>query len=322
MKTLRKLLPWLISIALLLYVASSQDVSGVAEQLGKAQVLRFVVLLLIWSAVTMLLEALFFYVALLWIEGVGSWWLMFRARAASYVLTTVSTVMGYGGMAVFAKKRLGVPYRRGGVLMLNEALHEVGSMGLLALVAGLWVDSLGESTQMFQAQLDGVVLFGAGTFGFYVLCILASRIGKRLPIKKTALALFEEISLPQYGFFLSLKVVQNILHGVWIALALPCFGIEPPALVSMAFTQVVHLVHSLPVSAFGVGVDQLTVPTLFGPWEPAGSAGLLLAFSVVYTFSMIFSRGVLGLPFVSGVIEDMRILPTTQTPGSTRRGAA
>ncbi len=45
---------------------------------------------------------------------------------------------------------------------------------------------------------------------------------------------------------------------------------------------------------FGVGVDQVTFPTLFAPWDPSGGESVL-AFSIVYTFALVLGRGLLGL---------------------------
>ena len=73
---------------------------------------------------------------------------------------------------------------------------------------------------------------------------------------------------------------------------------------AVGFTQVVLLVRGLPVTAFGIGADQVSIPAMFGPWdEPTGQ---VLAFSVAYTFALFAGRAVLCLPFVGQVLSEVR----------------
>ena len=97
--------------------------------------------------------------------------------------------------------------------------------------------------------------------------------------------------------------------ALWIALSLPLFGIAPPLAASVALSQIAHLAHALPIAAFGIGVDQLTFPALFGAWEPASQPGSALAFSVAFTAAMIVSRGALGLVLLPGVLARLRERP-------------
>ena len=53
-----------------------------------------------------------------------------------------------------------------------------------------------------------------------------------------------------------------------------------------------------------IGVDQIAVTKLFHAWEPAGTE-LLLACSGVFTFTLIFGRAMLGIPFLKSVYEDL-----------------
>jgi len=75
--------------------------------------------------------------------------------------------------------------------------------------------------------------------------------------------------------------------------------------VSLSFMQVIHLTRALPVSAFGIGVDQIAITFLFQAWEPDGKEGHLLAASMVFTFTLIAGRALLGVPFVKGVYDDL-----------------
>ena len=300
-------LPWIGSILLVAGLLSTQDLAAVGEALATATYGQFCASLLIWASLNWLLDVLFLHHSVHWLTGVNRPWEMLRLRAASYLLTAVSTAVGYGGVVAYLRRRFDVPVGRGTALMLNEALHEVGTIGALAACSVLL---LGDDLEQGYA----VFCFGTACVGFYAFCVVLSRVGPRLGIPKTPLSLFEEIGGRQYTAFFAIKLVQNIVQGVWVTFALSCFGVDVPVVASIAFTQVIHLVRSLPVAAFGIGVDQLTFPALYAAWEPE-SGGVLLAFSMVFTCSMLVGRAVLGVPFVQTVLTALRRPSPTPTAG-------
>ena len=297
-RTFTRCLPWVGSILLVAALLSTQDLGAVGEALRAANYKPFCASLLIWAILNCLLDALFLHFSVHWLTGVNRPWELLRLRAASYLLTALSTAVGYGGVVAYLKRRFDVPLGRGTALMLNEALHEVGTVGALAAWGVLLL--AGDLAQGYA-----IFCFGAACVAFYACCVLLSRVGPRLGLPKTPLSLFEEISGRQYTAFFFIKLVQNIVHGVWVTFALSCFGVDVPVVASIAITQVIHLARSLPVAAFGIGVDQLTFPALYAAWEPEGGS-VLLAFSMVFTCSMLVGRSVLGVPFVQTVLTALR----------------
>jgi hypothetical protein len=317
-KNFTRWLPWAGSILLVAGLLSTQDLGAVGEALDTAAYGQFCASLLIWASLNWLMDVLFLHCSVYWLTGVNRPWEMLRLRAASYLLTAVSTAVGYGGVVAYLKRRFDVPVGRGTALMLNEALHEVGTIGALAALS-VWL--LGSDLEQEYA----IFCFGAACVGFYAFCVVLSRVGPKLGFPKTPLSLFEEIGGRQYTAFFAIKLVQNIVQGVWVTFALSCFGVDVPVVASIAFTQVIHLTRSLPVAAFGIGVDQLTFPTLYAAWEPEGG-GVLLAFSMVFTCSMLVGRAVLGVPFAQTVLAALRQpRPTTgkrdHSPPRPRRTA-
>ena len=307
-RILRELLPWAVSAGIVWFVIAGQDLKGVAAAAGKANLMPFLWLTAAWVVVNLLLEGVFCHYGLVWGCGVCRFAEVLRARAAAYILTMLSSVLGYGGIVVYARRRFGVPMRRGAMLMATEALHEVGSMGILALGMTLWLMKTGQVHATAIVQLNGVLVFGSACVVLYVAVVGASRFFPRLGSSEST-SLLHDFTLTHYAAFLGIKIVQNLIHGLWIVLALRCFGVSPPAIVSIAFTQVVHLVHGLPVAAFGIGVDQLMVPSLFSPWSPDDGGASLLAFSVAYTFAMVIGRASIGLLVVRRVVAEIKAPP-------------
>jgi len=293
----------LISFLVLFWVLRSNDTTIVLESLAGASYAPFVALALIWGVATLYLEATYFHLSFRWIEGVDNFRQMFRIRAASYVLAIVNPSLGYGGLVAYVRRCFGVKIVRGTVIMLNEALHELGAIGLLAALGALWITSTNPSPPEIIVDVS---TFGWGCLGAYLCCVGISRVGERLRLPRSPLALFEEIPLRHYLVYFALKVAQNLVHGLWVVLAMGCFGLEVPLITGIALAQVVRLVRTLPVAAFGIGVDQLVIPLLFAPWVGDAGAGALLAFSLAYTASIGLVRALVGVPFISRVLDDCR----------------
>lgn len=256
----RRVLPWAGSAVLLAFVGSRQDLSGLLDALRSAHYVPFLAITAVFLVVNLLLDSVFLTFGFQRLEGVGRYRDMVRARAAAYLLTIVSVVLGYGGLALWARRRYGVPLRRGIGLMLNELLHELGSVGLLVLIGSLLIPEI-------SALAVGV---GLGCVAFWTLCLVTSRVWQWLPDRfrwRSVFSVFVDMTLAQWLAFFGMKLVQNVVHGLFVALALVCFRISAPVLVGMTLTQVIHVLRGVPITAFGIGVDQVAFPLLFAPWE-------------------------------------------------------
>lgn len=297
-----RLLPWALSALLLALAFSGQPLGEVLASLRGARWGALGASLALWAVINLAIEAYFFHLALRWLAGFDHLPTVVRARAASWVLATLGIAFGYGGLVFYMRRRLGVPAGRGAALMLNDALHELAAMGLLA-AAGAWAVTSG-AAEAGGLPAAAIMKVGAGLVAFYLGCVVVSRVTPRLSLPRTALSLFEDIRLPSYAAFSGLKLAQNLAHGLWVVFALGCFGIEVPWLLGVGLAQIVHLARSLPITAFGLGVDQLTFPALYLAFAPA--PGALLGFSLVYGAAMLTARLSLGAPFLPRVLAELR----------------
>ena len=292
-----RVLPWALSVGLMGAVLAGHDLTAVLAGIAGAQFGLYLALLVVYLVGALACDAFYLWLSFRWFAACGPYLEMVRARGAAYLLSIVSMFVGLGGLVVYMHRRHGVAYRRGGAIMLNELLHELGALGALACLATLVVND--------AAVVGYARLFGQWAFGAYLVCFLASRVTRHgFPRRDRAatLAIFADQSAAQFCRLLIIKLALNAWHGLFIGLALAAFGIDVPLLLAVALTQIVHLARNLPLSAFGIGVDQVTFPALFGFWDPSGGAHVL-GFSVVYTFALILGRGLLGLVFVRGVVD-------------------
>lgn len=295
MNRLKTAVPWLASLAIVGWVGASADLDAVAEAVSRADLGPYVVLSVLWAVVNLLIEASFFLCSFRWLAGVGTFREVLDIRAGAYVLTLVSSAAGFGAMVMYMKRVHGTPLRRGIGIMMVESFCELGSMGFLILLAVAMKPV--DGTQ-------GLTGIGAGLVAFFAAGVLVTLASRRFRTKTSLFSIFEELSVGQYGALFGIKSLQNVCWGLWVAFTLPLFGVHPPHVVSVGLSQVAHLMRALPISAFGIGVDQLTFPGLFAPWEQ--TPGSLLAFSVVFTAAVLAARACLGLLFLRPALRRFR----------------
>lgn len=315
-KATRGLLPWLVSGGLVAYVVYTEDMGIVIDALGKGSSPVFFGVVIPFLVFLLFLETIFLLYGFRWFAGVGRFSDLLRARAATYLLTVISIFVGLGGLVIYGKKRYGISYSMGTTIVLNELLHELASQCTLAMLVGILLPAalIPAGTVM---QVQAVTTVGMIGVGIYLFILFISRLARYLPEgfrKKNVFNPFNDITLLQYAVFYLVKLVQNILYGFFLAGLLYAFGIKPPIIVCIAFMQIIHLTRAIPVSAFGIGVDQIAISFLFSSWEPENSPGLLLACSLVFTFTLIIGRALLGVPFLKGVFDDLVKQSNDQEP--------
>ena len=307
-RLLQALLPWAISLGILAFVLGSQDLDALGEALARGRWLPFLGALASFLIVGLLIDTAFFTVMFRWLEGVGSFRELLRARAASEMLMLINFVAGFGGLAVYVRRRYGLSWKTATGAMLVEMLHDLAALGTLALI-GTSVVPRDAMPPEAAGALDGVRWFAIGSLSFYGLCVVAALLWRRLPRRfqyGSVLQIFLRIEPHWFVIFWAMRCCKACAIGLFAAAGLACFGLGVPILTAMGFTQIVMLVRSLPVSAFGVGVDQLTIPALFGPWDSAAQPGQVMAFAVVFTGALLVGRALMGLPFIQGITREIR----------------
>jgi hypothetical protein len=315
----RALLPWLISGGLLAYVLYSQNLREVAEALARARLAPFLLWVVVFVIFWLFISSLFFYLCLRWFVAAPSpdpeyvvpdefrfdYRGIFRACAASYILHMLNFLLAYGGLVVYFRRRYGVTYKRGAAVMLMSLLSSFAALGILAFTAiKLIPHELAPVHAQDQIELAGVV--GLSGMGFYLLCFLTARLWNYLPESmhkdESVFTPFVRAPIYSYPILLFVLVIEMASFGLFVILTMPAFDLHPPPEAGMGLTQLVLLARGLPISAFGIGLDQLTFPYLFKGW---GDPDQLVAFSIAFTFSLIAVRFVIGLPFFTHATREM-----------------
>ena len=97
---------------------------------------------------------------------------------------------------------------------------------------------------------------------------------------------------PLYG----LRVVFFLINMVYVAIGLWICNYPITAAVMLTVIPIIAIVNALPISFSGLGTREATLMVLLRPEEPAA----LLAFSLVWTASIIFGRAIIGLGHLWG----------------------
>ncbi len=325
----RSLLPWTISAGLLAYVLLTNDMNEVAGSFSQARIAPYMVILVVFVAFWLFSHALFLFLCIRWfvaaqipgrpdpscakILAIGYLGIL-RAAAALYLLNVINIVVAYGGLVIYLSRRYYVPYKRSTAVMMMGLLNAFATMGILAFFAvKLIPDELVPVHAQNQIELAGVV--GLAGMGFYMLCFLTARLWPLLPerYQEQGNLFLPFVYCPVYAYpvLLIISMLQMASYGVFVILTMPLFGLNPPALATLALTQLVTIARGIPISAQGIGLDQITFPFLFQGW---GEAGALLAFSIAYTFSKIAVRFLIGVPFFSRATREMfEVVPEPQS---------
>lgn len=319
-QVIRALLPWAISLTLLSWVLYSHggELGQVYGELLKARLFYFFFWTVVFVIFWLLTYALFVYFCLRWFIAIPprpnsvappsdinfDFRGIARACAASYLLFLLNLFVAFGGLVVYLHLRWGVPYRRGSAVMLANLLNSLAALSLLAFIGVRMIPPHLVSVHA-QDQLELAGIAGLSGMGFYLACFAAARLWNYLPESmhrdETVFSPFVLCPLHAWPVLLGIQLLQMASYGLFVILVMPAFDLHPPAAAAMGLTQVVVLTRGLPISALGIGLDQLTFTYLF---QGFGQARVLLAFSFAYTFFQIGVRFLIALPFFTSATRE------------------
>lgn len=283
-------LPFVVSGALLSWVFSGLDVRAVVGHVTMDVALIFVPALVVFVALTLLLEALCLVIVVSHTTPFHDWGVAARIKCASYLLGILNYALGAGALTVLLRRRARMPLSEAMGAVFVIGLFDLGSL-LVLVIFGLAL--MGSDTPGVQAGV--VVLAG--------LAILGGMVVLRAPISLGPLDRLRDLrvlhaarTLP-LGLLGRLAALRFAFVGSFIVLAwltLLAFDVHPPVLPLIINMCILLLVAALPVAAAGLGTGQVIWVALFEPW---GDAETLLAASLLLSFGLIVARSAMGLFF-------------------------
>ena len=291
----RRTVPIAVSVALLAYLFSRIDIRIALNFVTLDVTLRFLGPLIIFLIVSLVIETqCIFRVVEANPEDASKLSRLTAARikAACYLLGLLNYALGAAGVSILLQRRTGASLAAAAGMVFLVSLFDIGSV----LV---WV---GGGAAIMQTEAVGVRLgIVAGLF----LAIVAGFVFLRAAVDMGPLDRIRELPILRATrtaptrLLIEIGILRLLFVGSFVVLVGAlcwAFGVEVSAM-RLAFNVGIMLVVSaLPIAAGGLGTGQLVFVELF---SGAASDAKLLAMSVVFSFSIIVTRALIGAAFAS-----------------------
>jgi len=282
-KTLRRILPWLVAVALFAYLLSRFSPADVAHKMRMAAgwtvpAIAGLVLLVY------LADSLAIWKTFGWFAAKLSFFEVLVVRGASYLLALLNYALGQGAIVYFVKRSRGVPVMRGTATVLLIMginvlmLLTLGSIGLLvASEVPRWLPWV----------------LGAAYAGFALYLVL-------VVVKPRFLT-----SKPMFDVLLSagpldyLKAMGARLPHILSLMALTytsmlALGIRVPVGQAVLCLPLVYFVAVLRISPQGLGTTEFMMTTFFAKYAPGGSGAAVVASSLAIRVVAMGVQSVIG----------------------------
>lgn len=296
----RTVVPFVVSALLLAYVFDRIDIRIALDFLTLETVLRFCGPLLLFSIVTLVIEAQCLYRVVA--ENAAdasrlSRTTAARIKAASYLLGVLNYALGAAGLSVLLRRRTQASIAAAAGMVVLISLFDIGSVLVWVVTGGAFL----------QTETAGLRL---GLFAAMIGAIVAGFLFLRAPITMGPLEVVRQLPILRAARLAPIRLLVEIgllrlfLVGCFVALVWALFWAfkTPVDPLALAFNVGIMLVVSaLPVAAGGLGTGQIVFVELFSGIAPDTQ---LLAMSVVFSFAMIFSRAAVGLLFAPEFTEE------------------
>jgi hypothetical protein len=291
----RVILPWLVALALLLYLFEMVPAARLREAVERADPAVFLGL------------CAFFVVLLLVADGFATWVTFRRTlpdvplgyrevvslRAATYLLSILHYGVGQGGLAWFLATRHKVPVARAaGAVMVT-----VGVNFLLVTATAAAGIALGGAPADPRLRL---LVYGLAAGVPIYLAVVAWR-----PAFLARTRVLEPIFAAGLGGNLAIAAARvphlaTLIVGNYVMMRL--FGVEPPFTDALALLPVVFAVATIPLAPSGLGTAQATAVAVFAPFAAGVTheerAAAVLAYSLGFQFAALLMQAALGLVFL------------------------
>lgn len=286
----RWVLPFVVSAAFLAWVLSGVDAGAVMAELTPAVARIFVPALIVFLAITLLIEAVCLVLVVSHTRPFSDLVVAARIKAASYLLGILNYALGAGALTVLLRRRAGMPLSEAAGAVLVIGLFDLGSLIAMAITGLALLGSEGTAVRVGVVALAGAAIVA----GFAVL---------RAPVamgpfdRVRELRLFHAARTLPVGLLARLAALRFGFVACFVGMAwatLGAFEVQVPALPLVVNTSLLLLVAALPIAAAGLGTGQAVFIALFRRWAPDET---LLAASLLLSFALIVTRSAMGLFF-------------------------
>ena len=292
----KKIIPWLVSGAILVFLFYRIDREQFIVSLFKADLHIYLPLVMFFILIWYFIEAQNIQKLYQYFGIDVSYPEMLKIRGATFLLMIINYGLGAGGIALYMKKIRNVPIFKSVGMFFYYMVIESGAITFLAMMGCLF-------TSESSVMLDRIFMLCLGLFLFYNAEIVILRnmpawgFLRRLR-EKSFFHVFRTCTLRSYAGLFFYRSCYFLTFVVFFYFALRAFHIEIPMLTLTALVPIIFFVGNLPITPFGLGTIQAAMLYFFKSYS---SEANILAVSIVYSTSLIFFRAVIGLFSLSRV---------------------
>ena len=214
-------------------------------------------------------------------------------RGITYLLMVINYNIGMGGLIWYLKKYKGIPVFRGSSMLFFY--YFVDSVGI-AFFASLGAILMNNKGDLFYniSIIAGIACF------IYIALFLVYRFlpekGLLGKIKNLELLrVFNEVTVDIFFKIFFLRGCYFAVFIVFFYFDLQTFNIHISIIALISLVPVVFFFANLPVTPFGIGTAQAAMCFLF---QDYGTAENILAFSVIYSTTLLVLRAPIGLLYL------------------------
>ncbi|MCB9727324.1 MAG: flippase-like domain-containing protein [Deltaproteobacteria bacterium] len=306
--TIKRLLPWLLSLAIVGYLFASVDLGAVREAMAGADLAALTAWLAFFAVVVFLADSLTLHVLLARLLDRLGFRDVLAVKGVSYFLNALNYSAGAGAVAWFAHRKTRRPFLS--ALSTLLWLNFIDIVALLVLL-GFGITFGREHVPADLAdRLVWVLLAGwfitFGALAYWRLGLDFLVLG-RLRTWRIFHA-FREAHLADYAVMVALRTLFIGLYVLMTFATLPTFGIRIGLGALLVYVPLLTFVQIVPASVSGLGAIQVVMIALYAPHvapSVADPAAQVLAYSTIAGPLMTLVRLVIGYLFMANVTRDL-----------------
>lgn len=289
--SLRRALPWLLSLGIVGWLASRIHLDEVGAALAHAEHGALLAWMLVFTVLTFVGDSACLTLLFRRLLGQFSFSEVLAVKGVSYFLNAVNYSAGTGSIAYFVHKRGGLPFLSALSALLWLNFVDIAAL-LIILGAGFWVDA-SLLPEDIAAQLPWVLGVGGAV-------VVGALVYWRLGVDFLVLGRFRHMAIfsafgkakmTDYLMLLGARTAFIALYVVMTYALLPTFHIVIPISVLLVYVPLLTFVQIIPASVSGLGAIQVVMVALYVPYVAAHLAGADPVETVV-AFSTVVGPGV------------------------------
>lgn len=324
-----KVLPWVITTAILAYIGLTTDIDAALATLGKTNWLGFIPVAIVLCICVFLFDSWCLVQLFTRFNEPVAYREMLPLKGTSYFLNVINYNAAAAGIALFFRNRKRVPFLEALSSMLWMNFIDIVSLASLmllgfglAMAGGYGIDPryqmilVGLAGFIFLVLIGSCVYWNAG-FDWFILGRFRSwRI----------FTAFSKAKFGDYARFLGLRTlfVATYVIAQWVCM--PFFEMDASLPELFLYVPVLTFVGTIPLTTIaGMGTVQVLMREFFLPFVPAGSASAMTAhidaYSTTTILAFVLCRLAIGYVFMGSVTRDFRAHSSSPATKSVKNSA-